>query len=158
MLPLTELLSTLLQNNWCSTGIGLLVTDVNWSHTRFEAVSQIDLITQNVIISTYNPPKPTKSTPESRECALVEELVIIDLLIKTCDSVETALQTRETIARWLQDVILLNQFLVSGWAMVEINDELVKAELPSLIRSVWQMKGTDFKLSKIGVFLFEFFW
>ena len=150
-LPLTELISTLFQNQWSSIGTGLLVTDINWSHTRFEAISQLDAIPQNVIFSIYNPPKPTKSTPKSRECALVEELVVLDLLIKPGDSVETALQTRETIIRWLQDTIQLNQFGVSGQAMVEMNSELVKAELPNLIRSAWLLKGFRIQINQTGV-------
>jgi hypothetical protein len=97
-LPLTELISSLLQTNWDSVGTGLLVTDVNWSHTRFEAVSQLDAIAQNVIISTYNPPKPTKSTSKTLTFTLVEELIIIDLLVKPSTSLETAIQTREIIA------------------------------------------------------------
>jgi len=147
-LPLAELISNLLQANWTSVGTGLLVTDVNWSHTRFEAISQLDAIAQTVIISTYNPPKPTKSTSKTREFTLVDELVIIDLLVKPGDFLETALQTRETIARWIQDTVQANQLKVSGQAVVEITDELVKAELPNLIRSAWLLKGTRFQIKK----------
>jgi len=147
-LPLTELISTLLQTNWTNVGTGLLDTDVNWSHTLFEAVSQLDAIAQNVIISTYNPPKPTKSTSKTREFTLVDELVIIDLLVKPTTSIETAIQTRETIARWIQDTVQINQLSVSGQAVVEITDELVKAELPNLIRSAWLLKGTRFQIKK----------
>ena len=132
-LPLTELISSLFQTNWTSVGTGLLVTDVNWSHTRFEAVSQLDAIAENVIISTYNPPKPTKSTSKTLTFTLVEELIIIDLLVKPTTSLETAIQTREIIARWIQDTVQINQLSVSGQAVVEITDELVKAELPNLI-------------------------
>jgi len=147
-LPLTELISTLLQTNWTSVGTGLLVTDVNWSHTRFEAVSQLDAIAENAIISTYNPPKPTKSTSKTMTFTLVEELIIIDLLVKPSTSLETAIQTREIIARWIQDTVQINQLLVSGQAVVEITDELVKAELPNLIRSAWLLKGTRFQIKK----------
>ena len=147
-LPLTELISSLFQTNWTSVGTGLLVTDVNWSHTRFEAVSQLDAIAQNVIISTYNPPKPTKSTSKTLTFTLVEELIIIDLLVKPSTSLETAIQTREIIARWIQDTVQINQLLVSGQAVVEITDELVKAELPNLIRSAWLLKGTRFQIKK----------
>jgi hypothetical protein len=147
-LPLTELISSLFQTNWTSVGTGLLVTDVNWSHTRFEAVSQLDAIAENVIISTYNPPKPTKSTSKTLTFTLVEELIIIDLLVKPSTSLETAIQTREIIARWIQDTVQINQLLVSGQAVVEITDELVKAELPNLIRSAWLLKGTRFQIKK----------
>ena len=147
-LPLTELISSLLQTNWDSVSTGLLVTDVNWSHTRFEAVSQLDAIAQNVIISTYNPPKPTKSTSKTLTFTLVEELIIIDLLVKPSTSLETAIQTREIIARWIQDTVQINQLLVSGQAVVEITDELVKAELPNLIRRAWLLKGTRFQIKK----------
>ena len=147
-LPLTELISSLLQTNWTIVGTGLLVTDVNWSHTRFEAVCQLDAIVENVIISTYNPPKPTKSTSKTLTFTLVEELIIIDLLVKPSTSLETAIQTREIIARWIQDTVQINQLLVSGQAVVEITDELVKAELPNLIRSAWLLKGTRFQIKK----------
>ena len=147
-LPLTELISSLLQSNWTSVGTGLLVTDVNWSHTRFEAISQLDAIAQTVIISTYNPPKSTKSTSKTMTFTLVEELIIIDLLVKPTTSLETAIQTRETIARWIQDTVQINQLSVSGHAVVEITDELVKAELPNLIRSAWLLKGTRFQIKK----------
>jgi len=147
-LPLTELISSLFQTNWTSVGTGLLVTDVNWSHTRFEAVSQLDAIAENVIISTYNPPKPTKSTSKTLTFTLVEELIIIDLLVKPSTSLETAIQTREIIARWIQDTVQINQLSVSGQAVVEITDELVKAELPNLIRSAWLLKGTRFQIKK----------
>ena len=147
-LPLTELISSLLQTNWTIVGTGLLVTDVNWSHTRFEAVCQLDAIVENVIISTYNPPKPTKSTSKTLTFTLVEELIIIDLLVKPTTSLETAIQTREIIARWIQDTVQINQLLVSGQAVVEITDELVKAELPNLIRSAWLLKGTRFQIKK----------
>ena len=147
-LPLTELISTLLQTNWTSVGTGLLVTDVNWSHTRFEAVSQLDAIAENAIISTYNPPKPTKSTSKTMTFTLVEELIIIDLLVKPSTSLETAIQTREIISRWIQDTVQINQLSVSGQAAVEITDELVKAELPNLIRSTWLLKGTRFQIKK----------
>jgi len=147
-LPLTELISTLLQTNWTGVGTGLLVADVNWSHTRFEAVSQLDAIAETVIISTYNPPKPTKSTSKTLTFTLVEELIIIDLLVKPATSLETAIQTRESIARWIQDTVQINQLAVSGQAAVEITDELVKAELPNLIRSAWLLKGTRFQIKK----------
>jgi hypothetical protein len=32
--------------------------------------------------------------------------------------------------------------------VVEITDELVKAELPNLIRSAWLLKGTRFQIKK----------
>jgi hypothetical protein len=148
ILPLTENISVLLQVKWSNVCSDLLVTDINWSHTRFEAISQLEAIAENVIISTYNPPKPTKSTSKTRDFALFEELVIIDILIKPTVSIELALQTREAIVRWLQDTIQLNQFLIVDQKNVELIDELVKAELPNLIRSAWLLKGTRFQIKK----------
>lgn len=146
--PLTETLSTLLQTQWSSAATGLVVSDVYWSHTIYEAISQLDGITQKAILSAYNPPQPSKSTPQSREFVTVEEMVVLDLLLKPANyvDVETTNQTREAIIKWMLTTIQLNQFAVTGQKLVEVEKELVKAEIPNIIRSAWLIKATRFQI------------
>jgi hypothetical protein len=147
--PFTETLSSLLQTKWTSAGTGLAVNDIFWSHTQYEAISQLEGITQKAIISVYNPPAPVKSVPQSREFALVDELAIVDILLKPVNyaTVEVALQVRETIIMWLQKIIQQNQFIISGQSLVQVEKEVVKAEAQIWIRSAWLVKGSRFQIS-----------
>jgi hypothetical protein len=145
-LPLTEVLSNLLQAQWNNAATGLQVTDVFWSHTVYQAVDQLGAITQRVIISVYNPPAPAENKVQSREFAVLDEVVIVDILMKLANypDLETALQTREAIIQWLVQTVLAQQFNASGQKLIQLQKMLVKAESPSLLRCAWQVKGTSF--------------
>jgi hypothetical protein len=148
---LSKTLNALLQAQWNQTATGLAVTDVYWSNIKYEALDQLSVITENVIISVYNPSAPTVSTPMSREMVKVDERVIVDILIKpssTADAdVQAAMATRENIIRWLQATIQTNQFKVSGYEVMQADKELVKAESPPLIRSAWLILGTNWLIN-----------
>ncbi len=142
-LPFTEVLSDLLQAQWTSVGTGLQVTDVFWTHTVYQAVDQLGGVTQKAIISVYNPPAPAENKVQSREFALIDEVVIVDILMKTANypDLETALQTREAIIQWLVQMVLAQQFNAIGQRLIQLQKELVKAESPNLLRCAWQVKG-----------------
>lgn len=147
-MPFTETLSNLLQAQWAGSA-GLAVTDVYWTHTVFEAVSQLDSISQKAIISVYNPPSPAENKPQSREFTRVDEIAIVDILLKTANypDLETTLQTREAIIGWLIQTVLAQQFNASGQVLIQLQKQLVKAESPSLIRCAWQVKATSFYIN-----------
>jgi len=53
-----EKLGSLLQENWDSNATGLQLSDVFWSHAKFETMTEVESVSQKAIISTYNPRNP----------------------------------------------------------------------------------------------------
>ena len=94
-----EKISNLLQENWNSETTGLQVTDVSWSHDKFETMTSVERISQKAIISTYNPQNPVTIEHLSRETNFVKETVVVDVILHTdpLGGTDQAIATREKI-------------------------------------------------------------
>ncbi len=104
-------LSNVLKANWNVQGLDAN-NDVFWSHTRYEALSSLPQTAQKVILSVYNPPNPSKVQQESRECYLIRETVLVDVLLqqKSYANVDACLADREAIRSYILAAVAVNQF------------------------------------------------
>jgi hypothetical protein len=144
-----EVLSSLLQSQWTSAGTGLLVSQVYWSHVKFDAVSQIAAISQSVIVSTYNPENPVVLTSLSKECNHLLETVVLDIILKPAPlgGIDSAISTREAIKQLFYSVIHAAQSSAgSGWSDLYIDGEYIKGELPDLLRLALRVKFVTFEV------------
>ena len=53
-----EKISALLQACWDTEATGLQLTDIFWSHDKYETMMSVEDVTQKAVISTYNPQNP----------------------------------------------------------------------------------------------------
>jgi hypothetical protein len=145
-----EKISNLLQENW-DTSIGLQLSDVAWSHDKFETLSSIELISQKAIISTYNPQNPVSEEQLSRETKWIAETVVIDVILHTSPlgGTDTAISTRERIRKFIKKVIHQNWNLLPGADHMKIDGEYVRGELPMLQRESFKVVVGNFEVNSV---------
>lgn len=102
-----EKISNLIQASWDSEATGLQVTDVAWSHDRFETLNNAENESQKAIISTYNPPNPRAVEVLSAQTNFIRETIVVDVILHSASlgGVDQCLATRETIATLISAVI-----------------------------------------------------
>ena len=76
-----EKICNLLQQSWDSEATGLQVTDITWTHDRYETMVNVEQQILKAIISTYNPPNPVTSEVLSAQTNFVHETVVIDVIL-----------------------------------------------------------------------------
>ena len=144
-----ETLSNLLQAQWTSAGTGLQVTDVYWSHDKYETLSQIDTVSQKAIISTYNPENPVIVTSLSKECNHVLETVVLDIILHSAafGGTDQTISAREQIKQLCYAIIHAAQSSGgTAWSDLYVDGEYVKGELPDLQRIALRVKFVTFEV------------
>ena len=145
----TEKISNLLQRNWDNSSTGLQVTEVFWSHDKFDTMAQVEQVSQKAIISTYNPQNPVTCQVLSRETNMINELVVIDVLLHPAafETVDQAIGVREKIRTLIQTVIHANWNVLPGAAQMTLEGEYVRGELPQIQRESFKVSVLSFEVA-----------
>lgn len=148
-----EKLSNLLQASWDPVATGLQVTDVAWSHDKFETMTSIEQQTQAAIISTYNPPNPVSVETLSAQTSFVHETVLIDVILHTepFGGTDATIATREAIRQLILAVIqgiqLNTGASLAGAVSIALEGEYVRGELPQVQRESFKVTVSNFQVS-----------
>ena len=143
-----EKISNLLQANWNSESTGLQVSDVFWSHDKYETMTSVETVSQKAIVSTYNPTNPVTIEQLSRETNFVKETVVVDVILHSdpLGGTDQAIGIREKIRALVQSVIHANWNLLPGADQMTIEGEYVRGELPMLQRESFKVIVANFEV------------
>ena len=147
-----EKISNLLQSSWNSEITGLQVTDVCWSHDKFETMNEISNVSQKAIISTYNPTNPVSIEVLSAQTNFVHEIVVVDVILHTAilGGTDSCIATREAVRQLILAVIhgIQQQTGVSlpGADSISVDGEYVRGELPQIQRESFKVVVSNFEV------------
>jgi hypothetical protein len=147
-----EKISNLLQANWNSESTGLQVTDVCWSHDKFETMNEISNVSQKAIISTYNPTNPVSIEALSAQTNFIHETVVIDVILHTdiLGGTDSCIATREAVRQLILAVIhgiqQQTDVFLPGAASISIDGEYVRGELPQIQRESFKVVVSNFEV------------
>jgi hypothetical protein len=147
-----EKISNLLQANWNSEATGLQVSDIAWSHDKFETMNSIEQVSQKAIISTYNPTNPVSIEVLSSQTNFVHETVVVDVILHTAvlGGTDGCIATREAVRQLILAVIhgIRQQTGVSlpGADSISIDGEYVRGELPEIQRESFKVVVSNFEV------------
>ena len=142
-----EKISVLLQANWNSESTGLQVTDVAWSHDKFETMNSIEQISQKAIISTYNPTNPVSIEVLSAQTNFIHETVAVDVILHTAilGGTDSCIATREVIRQLLSSILRAYQTSLPGADLMIVEGEYVRGELPEIQREAFKVVVSNFE-------------
>ena len=146
-----EKISNLLQASWNSESTGLQVTDVCWSHDKFETMNEISNVSQKAIISTYNPTNPVSIEVLSAQTNFIHETVVVDVILHTTilGGTDSCIATREAVRQLILAVIhgIQQQTSLSllGADSVSVDGEYVRGELPEIQRESFKVVVSNFE-------------
>jgi hypothetical protein len=139
-----EKISNLLQQSWDSEATGIQVSEINWSHAKFETMREISNVNQKVIISTYNPTNPVSCEALSAQTNFVHEIIVIDVILQTqpFGSTDNCITARVAIKKLITTVIheveLQTGLSLPGADSILIEGEFVCGELPDIQREAYK--------------------
>ncbi len=142
-----EKISNLLQQSWDSDSTGLEVTDVFWSHDKFDTMSQVEQVSQKAIISTYNPQNPVAIEVLSPQTNFIHETIVVDVMLHTAvlGGTESCIATRETVRQLILSILHANQTLLPGAESMLVEGEYVRGELPQIQRETFKVVVSSFE-------------
>ena len=143
-----EKISNLLQTNWSSAGTGLIVSDVAWSHDKFETMTSVEQVSQKAIISTYNPQNPVTVENLSSQTNFLHETVVLDVILHTevLGGTDATIGIREALRQLIMQVIHQNATLLPGAAFMRVEGEYVRGELPQIQREAFKIIVSSFEV------------
>jgi len=143
-----EKISNLLQDAWDPIATGLQLSDIAWSHDKYETMNSIEIVTQKAIISTYNPTNPVTVEVLSPQTNFVHEIVVIDVILHTdaCGTTDQTIAVRENIRKLILAVIHASATLLSGADQMIVEGEYVRGELPQLQREAFKVVVSHFEV------------
>jgi hypothetical protein len=143
-----EKISNLLQAAWDSEATSLQVTDVAWSHDKFETMNSIESVSQKAIISTYNPTNPVTIEVLSAATNFVHEIVVVDVILHTyiLGGTDQTIAIREKIRTLILAVLHGSATLLSGADVMTVEGEFVRGELPQLQREAFKVVVSYFEV------------
>ena len=143
-----EKISNLLQSNWSSAGTGLVLTDVFWSHDKFETMTSVEVVAQKAIVSTYNPTNPVTIEVLSPQTNFVHETVVVDVILHTAvlGGTDSCIAVREKLRLLIMQVLHANQRLLSRADLMTVEGEYVRGELPMLQREAFKVVVSNFEV------------
>lgn len=143
-----EKISNLLQENWDATATGLQVSDVAWSHDKFETMTSVEQVSQKAIVSTYNPTNPVSIEVLSAQTRFIHEIVVVDVILHTdiLGGTDACIATREAVRRLILKVLHANQTLLTGAALMIVDGEYVRGELPQIQREAFKVVVSSFEV------------
>ncbi len=143
-----EKISNLLQANWSSAGTGLVVTDVFWSHDKFETMTSVEQVSQKAIVSTYNPANPVVIEQLSRETRFIHETVVVDVILHTAamGGTDSCIAAREALRLLILQILHQNQTALAGSAQMRVEGEYVRGELPQIQREAFKVVVDSFEV------------
>jgi hypothetical protein len=136
-----EKISNLLQENWDSDSTGLQVTDVFWSHDKFDTMSQVEQVSQIAIISTYNPQNPVAVEVLSPQTNFIHETIVVDVILHVAiaGGTDSCIGLRESMRQLILQILHQNQTLLPGADFMSVEGEYVRGELPQIQRETFKV-------------------
>jgi hypothetical protein len=143
-----EKISNLLQTNWNSEATGLQVSDVAWSHDKFETMTSVDQVSQKAIISTYNPANPVSVEVLSAQTNFVHEILVVDVILHTAilGGTDSCIATREAVRLLILAILHANHSLLPGAQLMTVEGEYVRGELPTIQREAFKVVCSWFEV------------
>ena len=143
-----EKISNLIQAGWTSAGTGLVLTDVAWSHDKFETMTSIDQVTQKAIISTYNPTNPVTVETLSPQTNFIHETVVVDLILHTAimGGTDSCIAAREACRKLILQILHQNATQLPDATLMLVEGEYTRGELPDLQREAFKVVVSNFEL------------
>ena len=143
-----EKISNLLQENWDSESTGLQVSDVFFSHDKFETMNSVEQVSQKAIVSTYNSQNPVSVEVLSPQTSFIHETVVVDIILHTAilGGTDSAISVREAVRQLIMHVFHQNATLLPGAALMLVEGEYVRGELPQIQREVFKVVVSNFKV------------
>ena len=143
-----EKISNLLRENWNSETTGLQVSDVSWSHDKFETMTSVEQVSQKAIISTYNPQNPVNVEILSSQTRFLHETVVLDVILHTAvlGGTDSCLAIREAVRELVLSILHANQTLLSGAVLMTVEGEYVRGELPQIQREAFKVIVSSFEV------------
>jgi hypothetical protein len=143
-----EKISNLLQENWNDESTGLQVSDVFWSHDKYETMTSVEQVSQKAIISTYNPQNPVTVEVLSPQTNFVHETVVIDVILHTAilGGTDSTIGIREAVRQLILQIIHQNATLLPGAALMRVEGEYVRGELPQIQREAFKVIVSNFEV------------
>lgn len=147
-----EKISSLLQDNWDSESTGLQLSDIAWSHDKYETMTSIEKVSQKAIISTYNPANPVSIEVLSAQTNFIHETVVIDVILHTAilGGTDSCIATREAVRRLILAVIhgiqLQTGLSLPGADSISVDGEYVRGELSEIQREAFKVVVSSFEV------------
>jgi hypothetical protein len=143
-----EKVSNLLQANWSSAGTGLVLSDIAWSHDKFETMTSIEQISQKAIVSTYNPQNPVTVETLSSQTNFLHETVVVDVILhaEILGGTDVTLGIREVIRQLILRIIHQNATSLPGSVLMQVEGEYVRGELPQIQREAFKVVVSNFEV------------
>jgi len=143
-----EKISNLLQENWNSQSTGLQLSDVFWSHDKFETMTSVEQVSKKAIVSTYNPQNPVTVEALSAQTRFVHETVVLDVILHTAvlGGTDSCIATREAVRKLILAILHANQTLLPGASNMAVEGEYVRGELPQIQREAFKVIVSSFEV------------
>ena len=143
-----EKISNLLQENWNVESTGLQVSDVFWGHDKYETMTSVEQVSQKAIVSTYNPQNPATVDILSSQTNFIHETVVVDVILHTAilGGTDSAISVREAVRQLILQVIHQNATLLPGAALMRVEGEYVRGELPQIQREAFKVIVSSFEV------------
>ena len=143
-----EKISNLIQANWNSETTGLQVSDVAWSHDKFETLTSVEQVNQKAIVSTYNPTNPVSIEVLSAQTNFVHEIVVVDVILHTAilGGTDSCIAVREAVRLLVLQILHANQALLPGADLMVLEGEYVRGELPQIQREAFKVVVSNFSV------------
>ncbi len=143
-----EKISNLIQANWNSETTGLQVSDVAWSHDKFETLTSVEQVNQKAIVSTYNPTNPVSIEVLSAQTNFVHEIVVVDVILHTAilGGTDSCIAVREAVRLLVLRILHVNQALLPGADLMVVEGEYVRGELPQIQREAFKVVVSNFSV------------
>ena len=144
----SEKISNLIQANWNSETTGLQVSDVAWSHDKFETLTSVEQVNQKAIVSTYNPTNPVSIEVLSAQTNFVHEIVVVDVILHTAilGGTDSCIAVREAVRLLVLQILHANQALLPGADLMVLEGEYVRGELPQIQREAFKVVVSNFSV------------
>jgi hypothetical protein len=143
-----EKISNLIQTNWTSAGTGLQISDVAWSHDKFETMTSVEQVSQKAIVSTYNPTNPVTVEVLSAQTRFIHETVVLDLILHTdiLGGTDVCIGIRETLRKLILQILHSNQTSLPGAQLMTVEGEYIRGELPQIQREAFKVVVSNFSV------------
>ena len=134
-------ISNLIQANWNSETTGLQVSDIAWSHDKYETLTSVEQVNQKAIVRHI-----TRQTRcRLRFCPLqtrfFHEIVVVDVVLHTAilGGTDACIGFREAVRLLILQILHANQALLPGANLMVVEGEYVRGELPQIQREAFKV-------------------
>ena len=110
-------------------------------------MTYVEQVSQKAIVSTYNPTNPVSIEVLSAQTRFIHEY-FCDVILHTdiLGGTDACIATREAVRRLILKVLHANQTLLTGAALMIVDGEYVRGELPQIQREAFKVVVSSFEV------------